>query len=287
MKQTTIKAYGKINIGLDVVGRREDGYHLVKMVMQTVDLHDVVELELLDEPTVTMECNDEALPVDDSNLCVKAAKVLLEEFAPDTGVHIKLTKNLPVAAGMAGGSTDGAAVFTGLNELLNLGLTTGQLCERAVALGADIPYCIMGGTALSEGIGEVLTPLAPLPQYLTLIAKPAIGVSTKEVYQALDSLESPVHPPMDALVTAIAGGGELDAMAPHMGNILEDVTIEKYPIIEKIKDTMLQNGAVIAMMSGSGPTVFGLFADQSSLEEATAAVKAAGDASYIRQTRLT
>ncbi len=290
MIKISLPAYGKINIGLDVTGIREDGYHLVSMVMQQVELHDTVELALTEEPGVVMTTDDSDLPTDDGNLCVRAAKLMLGEYKPNQGLRIHLTKRLPVAAGMAGGSTDAAAVFVGLNKLLNLNLTTAELCEKALALGADIPYCISGGTALAEGIGEELTPLPGLPQWPVLIAKPNLMVSTKEVYQALDSLQNPIHPPMGPLVSKINETNSTclkpEAIAPLMGNILEGVTIEKHPIIEKIKKTMLENGAAIAMMSGSGPTVFGLFATEVDLARAKAAVEAAGDATYIRQTRL-
>ncbi len=286
MQEITLPAYGKINIGLDVTGTRADGYHLVRMVMQQVELSDTLTLIKKDAPGITMKCDDPSLPTDDSNLCVKAAKILLEEFAPNQGLEIILNKRLPVAAGMAGGSTDAAAVFCGLNKLLDLGLTPEQLMQRAITIGADIPYCIMGGTALAEGIGEELTALASLPQWPVLIAKPEIMVSTKAVYNELDSLQNPMHPPMDALIDAIAADASIKSIAPHMGNILEGVTIKGHPIIEKIKETMLDNGATIALMSGSGPTVFGIFETEVDLARAKAAVEAAGDAAYIRSTRL-
>ncbi|MCR4797861.1 MAG: 4-(cytidine 5'-diphospho)-2-C-methyl-D-erythritol kinase [Lachnospiraceae bacterium] len=258
MNELSLKAHGKINLGLDVLGRREDGYHLVRMIMQTVSVHDRVKLQKKDTNDITMSCDDAALPTGDDNLCIKAAKLLFDAYHLSGGLDISLEKRIPVAAGMAGGSTDAAAVLKGINTLYDLGLSVEQLQKHGLTLGADIPYCIMGGTALSEGIGEVLSPLSPMPQTPLLIAKPKIGVSTGAIYKALDSLESYEHPDIDGLIAAISAG-DLELLCQKMGNVLAYVTEPMVPEIEKIRKIMMENGATGAMMTGSGPTVFGLF----------------------------
>ena len=184
-----LKAYGKINLALDVLGRRDNGYHDVRMIMQTVGLHDRIELYRTKEPGIRLETNLFYLPNNEQNLAYRAAALLMEEFGVKEGVSIKLKKFIPVSAGMAGGSTDAAAVLFGVNKMFGLGLSIKELMERGVKLGADIPYCLMRGTALSEGIGEELTPLPQIPQCQVLIAKPGISVSTKVVYESLDAME--------------------------------------------------------------------------------------------------
>ncbi len=256
-----LKALAKINLGLDVLGKRDNGYHDVRMVMQTIYLYDNVTLEKTQEPGIQLETNLFYLPVDENNIAYKAAKLLMDEFDIKEGVRITLEKHIPVAAGMAGGSTNAAAVLVGMNRLFSLGLSQNELMERGVKLGADVPYCIMRGTALAEGIGEVLTPLPPLPKCYVLIAKPGISVSTKEVYEALDSEEIPDHPDIDGILEGLENG-DLEKVTSSMGNVLERVTIKKYPIIDEIKNAMKEAGAINAMMSGSGPTVFGIFTDQ-------------------------
>lgn len=272
MDDITLKALAKINIGLDVTGVREDGYHLVKMIMQTIHLYDLVTITKTEEPTFTMTTNASFLPVDDDNLCIKAAKLLAEEFDLKTGAKIHLNKRIPVAAGLAGGSSDAAAVMYGMNRIYDLGLTKEQLMERGVRIGADVPYCLMRGTALAEGIGEELTELPPMMRCPVLIAKPAISVSTKYVYEHLDALENPTHPDIDAMIADIKAQ-DLHSLGSHMGNILEGVTVAKYPVIQQIKDLMKEQGAVVSMMSGSGPTVFGFFEDEETLHRAKEAVE--------------
>lgn len=257
----TLKALAKINLGLDVLGKRDNGYHDVRMIMQTIYLYDNVTLTKEKEPGIQVETNLSYLPVDENNIAYKAAKILMDEFGIQEGVHIKLDKHIPVAAGMAGGSSNAAAVLVGMNRLFGLGLNQKELMERGVALGADVPYCVMRGTALAEGIGEVLSPLPPLPKCYILIAKPAISVSTKWVYETLDSKEIVEHPDIDGVLEGLENQ-DIKKVAASMGNVLESVTIEKYPIIEKIKDAMKEAGALNAMMSGSGPTVFGIFDDR-------------------------
>lgn len=267
MKKINLKALAKINLGLDVVGKREDGYHEVRMVMQTIHLFDSVEIIVLENPVIKVDTNLYYLPTNENNLVYKAAKLLVDEFQLTNGVYIKLKKFIPVAAGMAGGSSDAAAVLFGINKLFNLGLSLEELKQRGVKIGADVPYCLMRGTALAEGIGEELTPLHPMKKCPVLIAKPPISVSTKFVYDNLMLNEKTVHPDIDGLIQEIERGN-LRGIASKMGNVLESVTIPAYPEIEFIKNEMKDKGALNAMMSGSGPTVFGLFDSQTKVKEA-------------------
>ena len=279
----SLKALAKINLGLDVVRRREDGYHEVRMIMQTVQLYDRLDIKRTQEPGIQIQTNLSFLPVNENNLIYKAAKLLMDEFSITDGISVKLDKRIPVAAGMAGGSTDAAAMLFGMNRLFSLGLTKRQLMERGVQIGADVPYCIMRGTALAEGIGEALSPLPPMVKCPVLIAKPSISVSTKFVYQNLKLDDTTIHPDIDRLIDDIKAKN-LHDIAAHMGNVLETVTIPNYPVIDEIKKHMLSNGAVGAMMSGSGPTVFGLFDDE---DTAKKAYKAMRSSHLARQVSLT
>lgn len=279
----SLKALAKINLGLDVVRRREDGYHEVRMIMQTIHLYDRLDIKRTKEPGIQIRTNLSFLPVNENNLIYKAAKLLMDEFSITDGVSVKLDKRIPVAAGMAGGSTDAAAMLIGVNRLFSLGLTKRQLMERGVQIGADVPYCIMRGTALAEGIGEALSPLPPMVKCPVLIAKPSISVSTKFVYQNLKLDDTTIHPDIDRLIDDIKAKN-LHDIAAHMGNVLETVTIPNYPVIDEIKKHMLSNGAVGAMMSGSGPTVFGLFDDE---DTAKKAYKAMRSSHLARQVYLT
>lgn len=279
----SLKALAKINLGLDVVRRREDGYHEVRMIMQTIQLYDRLDIKRTQEPGIQIQTNLSFLPVNENNLIYKAAKLLMDEFSITDGVSVKLDKRIPVAAGMAGGSTDAAAMLIGVNRLFSLGLTKRQLMERGVQIGADVPYCIMRGTALAEGIGETLSPLPPMVKCPVLIAKPSISVSTKFVYQNLKLDDTTIHPDIDRLIDDIKAKN-LHDIAAHMGNVLETVTIPNYPVIDEIKKHMLSNGAVGAMMSGSGPTVFGLFDDE---DTAKKAYKAMRSSHLARQVYLT
>ena len=283
MDEITLKALAKINLGLDVIRRREDGYHEVSMVMQTIHLYDRLEIAKSHEPGIHIRSNLNFLPVNENNLVYKAGKLLMDEFSITDGVSVKLDKRIPVAAGMAGGSTDAAAMLIGVNRLFSLGLTKRQLMERGVQIGADVPYCIMRGTALAEGIGEALSPLPPMVKCPVLIAKPSISVSTKFVYQNLKLDDTTIHPDIDRLIDDIKAKN-LHDIAAHMGNVLETVTIPNYPVIDEIKKHMLSNGAVGAMMSGSGPTVFGLFDDE---DTAKKAYKAMRSSHLARQVYLT
>ena len=279
----SLKALAKINLGLDVVRRREDGYHEVRMIMQTIHLYDRLDIKRTKESGIQIQTNLSFLPVNENNLIYKAAKLLMDEFSITDGVSVKLDKRIPVAAGMAGGSTDAAAMLFGMNRLFSLGLTKRQLMERGVQIGADVPYCIMRGTALAEGIGEELSPLAPMVKCPVLIAKPSISVSTKFVYQNLKLDDTTVHPDIDLLIEDIKAKN-LHDIAAHMGNVLETVTIPNYPVIDEIKKHMISHGAVGAMMSGSGPTVFGLFDDE---DTAKKAYKAMRSSHLARQVYLT
>ena len=267
MKQIRLKAMAKINLGLDVVRRREDGYHEVRMIMQTVNLYDKLVITVSEEPGIRLTTNLGFLPVNEDNLIYKAARLLMDEYDIKKGVDIQLQKFIPVAAGMAGGSTDAAATLIGMNRLFRLNLSRQQMMDYGVKLGADVPYCIVGGTALSEGIGEILTPLPDVPKGYVLVAKPGINVSTRFVYTNLKLNEETEHPDIDAQIEAIKEQ-DFRKMAGLMGNVLETVTIPAHPIIQEIKDFMMTEGAVNAMMSGSGPTVFGLFEDKQLAEKA-------------------
>lgn len=272
MDKIKLKALGKINLGLDVLGRRPNGYHDVRMVMQTVYLYDQILLEKTDKEGISLKTNLFYLPVNENNLAYRAAKMLIDEFTIKEGVHISLEKHIPVAAGMAGGSSNAAAVLYGMNRLFQLGLTDQELMERGVKLGADVPYCIMRGTVLAEGIGEELTPLPAMPKCHVLLAKPPISVSTQKVYEKLDAQEVTKHPDIDGILLGLQTG-DLKKITSSMGNVLENVTITEYPQIERIKDVMKEEGALNAMMSGSGPTVFGIYDDKMLARRAAARIR--------------
>ena len=268
----TRKAYAKINLGLDVLRRREDGYHEVKMIMQTVDIWDVLTFRRSEVPGITLTVNREELPTSKDNLIYRAAELVMQQYEIEDGVIISLEKNIPIAAGMAGGSTDAAAVFHGLNELFALEMTLEEMQKLGVKIGADVPYCIMGGTALSEGIGEILSPLPAPPRCVLVVAKPDINVSTKFVYENLHANELKVHPDIDGMIEAIKNQS-LAGITGRMGNVLETVTVKEYPVIDEIKSLMKQAGAENALMSGSGPTVFGIFTEEAAAKEAARLIK--------------
>ena len=283
MDRLELKALGKINLGLDVLGRRENGYHDVRMVMQTVYLYDRIIMKKSKTPGIRLETNLYYLPVNENNLAYQAAQMLMDEFHIEEGVSIQLDKHIPVAAGMAGGSSNAAAVLFGMNRMFSLGLSQKELMERGVKLGADVPYCIMRGTVLAEGIGEILTPLSPMPKCYVLIAKPAISVSTKMVYEKLDSHEIEDHPDIDGILAGLKAG-DLKKVAGSMGNVLERVTVDAYPVIDQIKKMMIKEGALNAMMSGSGPTVFGIFEEKATARNAADAIR---DARLTNQVYVT
>ena len=279
MREIRLKAYAKINLGLDVVRRREDGYHDVRMIMQTISLHDRLYMKRTRADGIRIKTNLGFLPADADNLAYQAAQLMMEEFHLPGGVFIDLEKHIPVAAGLAGGSSDAAAALVGMNALFDLGLTQEELMERGVKIGADVPYCIMRGTALAEGIGEKLTRL-PRPADLHVVAaKPPVHVSTKYVYTHLKLDENTVHPDIDAQIRAL-GEQDTAAFAAHMGNVLESVTMEAHPVIGQLKEQLLADGAMQSMMSGSGPTVFALFEDE---EKAAAACRNIRESGMARQ----
>ena len=280
----TRKAYAKINLGLDVIGKRDDGYHLVKMIMQNVDIYDTLTFEENASGEITLKANSGSVPTDGSNLICKVAHQLKEEFGVKSGADITLEKRIPVAAGMAGGSTDGAAAYIALNELWGLGLSKEDLCKRAVKLGADIPYCIIGGTALSEGIGEELTVLKDAPKVYLVVAKPAIAVSTGWVYTELDSKEIERHPDIDAIRAAIEAG-DVRGMCDKIHNVLEPVTTGKYSVIKDIEKLLEANGAIRAFMTGSGPTVFAVYESEEEARKGYEAVQKSGLAPELFLTK--
>lgn len=271
-EQLELKAYAKINIGLDVVRRLENGYHQVRMIMQTLSLHDTITLEKCEEEGIFLTTDNQELANPEENLIYKAAKLMFEQYQLPGGIRIHLQKRIPIAAGMAGGSTDAAAAFRGINQLYGLKLSAAELMKHGVKLGADIPYCIVGGTYLSEGIGEVLTPAPSMPECYILVAKPPIGISTKWVYDNLHADSLKKHPDIDGLLNAMKNQ-KLEELADKMENVLEPVTAKRYPLIGEIEQMMRCHGAIGAMMSGSGPTVFGIFKTKNDMDCAYAAMK--------------
>ncbi|MDE7339504.1 MAG: 4-(cytidine 5'-diphospho)-2-C-methyl-D-erythritol kinase [Lachnospiraceae bacterium] len=280
MEQLKRNAYAKINLGLDVLRRREDGYHEVKMIMQTIDLYDTLTFCKKKEPGIVLKIDKENLSAGRDNLVCRAAEKLFAKMGISGGVEIFLEKRIPIAAGMAGGSTDAAATLMGLNELFGFGYSLEQLQALGVTLGADIPYCLMGGTALSEGIGEVLTKLPAPPPCVLVVAKPDIDVSTKFVYENLHADTLAYHPDIDGMAAAIRSGS-LSGIAKRIGNVLETVTVRKYPVIEEIKEQMKKAGALNALMSGSGPTVFGLFTEKEPADAAAEQIRRRGLAGQV------
>lgn len=275
-----LRAMAKINLGLDVLRKREDGYHEVRMIMQTIQMYDLLDIRKKSEPGIVLSTNLPYVPSDERNLVYKAAKLLMDEFDVKEGLSMKLTKSIPVAAGMAGGSSDAAAAFVGVNRLFRLGLSEEELMKRAVQVGADVPYCVMRGTALAEGIGEKLTSLPGLPRCYVLVGKPGINVSTKLAYEnlKLDSIQK--HPDIDGMLLDIENQ-DIYSLTSKMENVFEPGIIRQYPVIQEIKDLMEANGALKAMMSGSGPTVFGLFPNEKEIRRAYDALKQSGLAKNV------
>ncbi|MGN0317831.1 MAG: 4-(cytidine 5'-diphospho)-2-C-methyl-D-erythritol kinase [Lachnospira sp.] len=283
MDSIRLKARAKINLGLDVLGKRDNGYHDVRMIMQTIGIYDRLIFTKLHENEIKIHTNLGFLPVNENNLIYKAIKLMQDEYGITGGVDVDLNKFIPVAAGMAGGSSDAAVTLLAMNRLYDLGLSMERLMELGVKIGADVPFCIMRGTALAEGIGEKLTRLPDMPRTWILVAKPPINVSTKLVYESLDMSSDIVHPNIDAIIEAISRG-DVCGVAKNIGNVLESVTIPMYPVIDSIKKDMMDNGAVNAMMSGSGPTVFGIFAEE---KDALSCQKFLKDKKDARQVYIT
>lgn len=283
MERISINAMAKINLGLDVLRRRENGYHDVKMIMQTVNIYDTLDFVKLPESGIVVKTDTMELPTDENNLIYKAAKLLFDKCEVKQGVEITLTKRIPIAAGMAGGSTDAAAALVGINTLFDLNLSMEELKEIGVKIGADVPYCIEGGTALSEGIGEVLTKLPDAPDCFVVVAKPEISVSTKYVYENLHANELKYHPDIDGMVEAIRKK-DLDGVCRRMENVLETVTETKYPVISELKKILKDAGAENSLMSGSGPTVFAIFKEE---EKASMALEAVRNSGLAKQSFVT
>lgn len=267
MTHTTMKSYAKINLGLDVLDTLPNGYHSLKMIMQTISLHDTLYFEKRKKPSIILKANLPYLPTNEKNIVYQAIRLFKETMKIYDGIFCTITKHIPVAAGMAGGSGNAAAALKAMDLLYGTHLTTEQLCEMGLKLGADVPYCITGGTALAEGIGDVLTPLPSPPRAKVLIVKPSVSVSTGEVYKNLRLDESTVHPDIDSCISAIKEGS-LKKLCDNLGNVLEDVTVGLHPVISEIKTKMKELGADGTLMSGSGPTVFGLFEDDTAAQTA-------------------
>lgn len=287
-----LKAYAKINLALDIVGKRVDGYHELKTIMQQVDLYDVIKLYAEaesggsnDKGQILISCNDTIVPTDERNLAYKAARLLFDEFDITDSMLIEIEKNIPVSAGLAGGSTDAATVLKGVNEYFGLGLSEEELISRGSTIGADVPFCIMGGTAYAGGIGEELIPLEAPEGFTVLVAVPDTRVSTKWAYGAYDEMEASgnvKHPDIDQLRAAIEME-DFGCIPEFLGNVLEYATIPEYPIIAKVKSTMMKNGAAGALMSGSGPSVYGLFMDD---EKAAKAFDVLGMFDIVPEERM-
>ena len=259
MNSLKLKSRAKVNLSIDVLGKRQDGYHLVEMIMQTIDLYDLIEINEKDNDQITIKSTSDEIPLDCNNIVYKAANLIKKTFNINKGVEIHIKKNIPVAAGMAGGSSNAAAVLVGLNKLWNLNLSNQQLEKIGLKLGADVPFCINGGAVLASGIGEELTPIKGLTKDVCiLVCKPDLFVSTKEVYECIDSKNIDKRPNNKFLIECLKNE-DTRQLAENMFNVLEGVTMDKHPVIQQIKDIMTNNRALGAMMSGSGPTVFGLY----------------------------
>jgi len=277
-----VKAYAKINLSLDIVGKRKDGYHLLEMIMQTIDVYDEITVEK-QEKDINVRCNKTYVPTDERNLAYKAAKLFIEKYKINSGVDIFIKKNIPVCAGLAGGSTDGAGVLKLMNRLFEINASDEELMEIGLQLGADVPYCIKGGTCLCEGIGEKVTELPRFKDKIVVLVKPPFGVSTKTVYQEFNIEKSKIHPNTDKLIEAMAND-DLNFVAKNMKNLLENVTLKKHKVLIGIKEEFRYQGAVGTMMSGSGPTIFALFEDMQKAQKSFEKMKQKYQDVYITRT---
>lgn len=268
MKKATFKSFAKINLTLDVLGKLPNGYHTIKMVMQTISLFDTVSVEAnFEDSGITVSSSLPYLPVGADNLAYKAADMFFSETGIKGGVKIHLDKHIPVGAGLAGGSSNCAVVLKALNKLFDAGLSTRKLCQMGTELGADVPYCILGGTRLAEGIGEKLSPLPKMPQCRILLVKPAFSISTKSVYEKIDNYSNYRRPDTDSVIEGLKENS-LTKITAGMANVLEEVSLSDYPILSALKSELMELGADAAQMSGSGPTVFGIFSDNQKAVEA-------------------
>ncbi|MBU3209800.1 4-(cytidine 5'-diphospho)-2-C-methyl-D-erythritol kinase [Clostridium algidicarnis] len=277
-----IKAHGKINIALDVIGKREDGYHTLKMIMQTIDIYDVINIDII-EKGIEIRCNKSYVPIDNRNIAYKAAEEFIERYNIRKGVFIDIKKNIPVSAGLAGGSTNAAAVLNLMNRLFEINAPLKDLKEIALKLGADVPYCLTGGTALCEGIGEKITNLPSFKNHILVLVKPPFGVSTRDVYTSLKVDKIYKHPNINAIIDSMKKD-DLKSVCWNMKNVLENVTLKKHRIIGEIKTSMIEMDAIGSLMSGSGPTVFGLFEDMLKAQRCYDYMKKKYPETYITRT---
>lgn len=277
-----IKAYAKINLSLDVVGKREDGYHLLKMIMQNIELYDLLNIKKIDSG-INIFCNKKFVPTDERNIAYKAAKLFKENYNLSGGVSIEIRKNIPVAAGLAGGSTDAAGVLRAMRDLYRRDISDEELMTLGLKLGADIPYCIYGRTAICEGVGEIITPLKSFKGHIIVLVKPSFGVSTKEVYGNLDINKIKKHPNTQLLLDAIESEN-LELLSGNMKNVLENVTLRRHKVIKQLKDNMLHHGALGSLMSGSGPSVFGIFEDMLKAQRCFEDLKKSFEEVFITRT---
>lgn len=273
MREIREKAYAKLNISLDVMDSRPDGYHDMLMVMQTVTLWDELHLTLNSEGKMSAASNLRFIPSDERNLAIKAAIRFFKELGDEnTGVHIDMQKRIPVGAGMAGGSADAAAVLRALNKLYDNRFTLEKLMELGADVGSDVPFCVMGGTALAQGRGEILSPLPPMPDCCFLICKPEFSISTPELFRKLDAAPMRRHPDTTGIIKALENG-DLVQICRRMYNVFEDVDDRRMRIVSEIKGALLDNGALSAMMTGTGSAVFGVYDDESTAQKALEALK--------------
>lgn len=283
------KAYAKINLGLDVINKREDGYHNVNMIMQNIDVYDVVIVKKMDKSEqsekIILKTDNPNLPIDNNNIAYRAALLMLDEYNIDIPIKIKIEKNIPISAGLAGGSTDAAAVLSCLNILFDLGIDKLNLMKLGLRLGADVPFCILGNTALAKGIGEILTPLSNKLETILILAKPSTGVSTESVYKNLVLSGQSNSEKIDNIIDALSSNN-LFLLSDNLFNLLETVTIPNNPIVQTLKDDLKNYGAINSLMSGSGPSVFGLFDDINKAEKAYKKMKADARADYLTITKF-
>ena len=277
-----LKAYAKINLSLDIVGKRDDGYHLLEMIMQTVELHDEVILTER-KSGISLSCDKSYVPVDERNIAYKAAKLIMEATGLRSGIHIHINKNIPVAAGLAGGSTDAAAVLKGMNAMFSLGLSHEELKALGLKLGADVPYCLEGGTALCEGVGERITKLKSFGGYVVVLVKPPFGVSTKDAYGAFNLEKIKRHVETEKLIDSLAKD-DLNGVHYYSRNLLENVVIQSYPVIKSIKQRVVKTGARVTLMSGSGPTVYGIYENKETAVRALDELRKNGNEVILTET---
>lgn len=282
MRTIKLRAYGKINWVLDVISKRPDGYHEVEMIMQSVYLYDTITIAET-YSGIKLNTNWDFIPIDENNIAYKAAKLIMESKGINCGVNICLHKNIPVAAGMGGGSADAAAVLLGLNKLWSLGLSICELKDMALSLGADVPFFMLGGTALACGVGEKLTPIKPLEDVIMLIVKPDFGVSTAQVYSMFEINKITERPDIPQMVDALRTG-DLAAIGKNLCNVLEQIVCTMHPEVSELKQQMIRKGALGSLMSGSGPTVYGIFEDYDQAEEVYKALKDRYPQSYLTRT---